>query len=496
MRRLLWIALPGLVACATQQAAVKPAVAPAPVAAPERPAAASTPDAPFRAAQPAALPNEPRFDAPVPVTRKLSNGARLLVVENHALPLVSVEVTIETGVDGEPLDKRGVAAFVAALLGDGTVRKTTLQLAVAEEELAAQIYSQSHLDSVSVHLNALKDKLPESIALLGEVLLEPGFRQADIERRRALRLSDVEKKRGHPQALARDVVSRLLYGDKHPWGLPSGGTAKSISAIRAEDLRRFHKSWFVPNNAVIVVAGDTTADEVQALLEKSLAGWKPQKLPKRPREAFPKPAPRSISFEDFPGGSQSQVWIGWRSLPANDPDAVALLVANDVIGGLFTSRLNMNLREDKAYSYGVRSGVAFTGDLSELVASGGMVATHTADAVAEMEKELTRFESGEISDAELTRAKTALIRGLPERLETGGAVVWSLSELVLHHLPLDYYAKLPAAIAAVTKADVARVVKRVFKPEEWPIVVVGPRQQSQEALGKLGLGAVTVVTPE
>jgi zinc protease len=477
---------------------VKPSPAPpqAPAAAPEPPAQAFNADAPFRAEKPSPLPTEPKFEAPVPVERKLSNGARLLVVENHALPLVSVEVTIETGVDGEPLDKRGLAGFTAALLGDGTKGKTTLQLAVAEEELAAQVFAQSHLDSIGVHLNALKEKLPESVALLGEVLLEPGFRKADIERRRALRLTDVAKKKGQPGALARDVVSKLLYGDKHPWGLPSGGTAKTLSAIKPEDVLRFNKTWFVPNNAVIVVAGDTTADEMQALLEKSLAGWKPHKLPKRPKESFPKPGPRSISLEDFPGGSQSQVWIASRSIAASDPDVVALLVANNVIGGLFTSRLNMNLREDKAYSYGVRSGIDFTGDTSELTAAGGMVATHTADAVAEMEKELAKFSNGEVSDAELARAKTALIRGLPARLETGGAVVGSLTELVLNHLPLDYYAKLPALVAAVTKADVARVVKRVFKPEEWPIVVVGPRKLSEEPLGKLGLGKVTVVEPQ
>ena len=350
MNRLRCSALLCLAACASHKAVVKPE--PAPVAAP---APATTPDAPFRADKPAALPVEPKFQAPVPVERKLKNGARLLVVESHALPLVSVEIAIETGVDGEPLDKRGLAGFTAEMLDEGTKTKTALQLAIAEENLAAEIGASSHLGSISVALNALKEKLPESIALLGEVLREPGFRKDDIERVRGLLITNIAKKRGQPAMLAKDVMARLLYGDKHPWGLPAGGTAKTLAAIKPADLVAFHKTWFVPNNTVIVVAGDTTPDEIQALLEKGLAGWKPHKLPKRAKESFPKAGPRAISLEDLPGGSQSQVWIGWRGIPATDPDAVALQVANNVLGGLFTSRLNMNLREDKAYSYGVRS---------------------------------------------------------------------------------------------------------------------------------------------
>jgi zinc protease len=418
------------------------------------------------------------------------------VVESHALPLVSVEVTLEAGVDAEPLKKRGLAGFSAEMLDEGTKGKTALQLAIAEENLAAEIGASSHLDSIRVDLNALKEKLPESVALLAEVLREPGFRKADIERVRGLLVTNIAKKRGQPAMLAKDVLAKLLYGDKHPWGLPAGGSAKTLAAIKPADLVAFHKTWFVPNNAVITVAGDTTPDEIQALLEKSLAGWKPHKLPKLPKEAFPKPGPRSISLEDMPGGSQSQVWIGWRSIPATDPDAVALLVANNVIGGLFTSRLNMNLREDKAYSYGVKSRVEFTGDTGQIVAAGGIVAVHTADAVVEMEKELARFASGEVSDEELSRAKTALIRGLPARLETQGAVVSSLADLVLDGLPLDHYAKLPAQVATVQKADVARVVKRVVTPDVWPVVVVGPKKLSEDQLGKLGLGTVTVVEPQ
>lgn len=478
-------------ACASHKEVVRPA--PAPV---EPPPPVGTPDAPFRAEKPAPLEVLSKFQAPVPVERKLSNGARLLVVESHALPLVSVEVTIQAGVDAEPLAKRGLSGFVAQMLGEGTKKKTALELAIAEENLAAEISASSRLDSIRLDLNALKDTLPESVALLAEILREPAFRKGDVERVRGQLATTLAQKRGQPSLLAKDVLAGLLYGSKHPWGLPSGGTAKTLAAIKGSDLVAFHRTWFTPNNAVIVVAGDTTPDEIAALLDKALKGWKPHKPPKLPKEDFPKPSPRAISLEDLPGGSQSQVWIGWRSIPATDPGAVPLLVANNVIGGLFTSRLNMNLREDKAYSYGVKSRVEFTGDVGQFTTSGGIVAIHTADAVAEMEKELSRFAKGEASDDEIARAKVALIRGLPSRLETRAAVVSSLSDLVLDGLPLDHYAKLPAEIAAVQKEDLAKVAERVFMPGWWPVVVVGPRKLSEEKLGKLGLGKVTVVEPQ
>ncbi|MHB8420188.1 MAG: M16 family metallopeptidase [Myxococcales bacterium] len=455
-----------------------------------------TPDSPFRAHKPAPLAGGAPFRAPVPVERRLSNGARLLVVENHALPLVSVEVAIETGVDGEPLAQRGLARFVAVMLSEGTRRRSALELAIAREDLAAEIGGESGLDAIYVDLSALAELLPQSLDLLAEVIREPAFRKADVERVRGILLTRIKAKKGEPAALAEDELSRLLYGDRHPWGLPAGGTPRTLAAITAKDLARFHRSWFVPNNAVIAVSGDVTADRAQALLEKAFAGWKPRPLGQRAPETFPAEGARSIALADVPGASQSQLRVGWRTVPAADPDAVPLLVANNVLGGLFTSRLNLNLREDKAYSYGVFSHVRFTGDTGRIVAQGGVVAAHTADAVREIEGELARFETGGVSAEELARAKTALVRGLPARYETNGAVVRNLIQDVLDGLPPDYDAKLPALVAAVGPADVARVAAKRVTPDRWPVVVVGPRSSSEAQLAKLGLGPVTLVQPE
>jgi zinc protease len=492
-----------LCACATTKGAKKDDDAdkpkPVPTPASEQDlnvAPPGTPDSPFRAHEPAPLAGASPFQAPVPVERRLSNGARLLVVENHALPLVSVEVGIEAGIDEEPLDRRGLAGFVAAMLDQGTKRKSALELAKAKEELAAEISASAGPDSIRIGLSALRQLLPPSIKLLAEVVRQPAFRPADVERVRGILLTHLAEKRGQPAALAQDELARRLYGDRHPWGLPSGGTPQSISAISVQDLARFHHGWFVPNDAVIAVVGDVTPDLAQALVEQAFAGWKAHPLPPRVAEHFPEAQARSIALADMPHASQSQVWIGWRVPAAKDPDAVPLRVANDILGGLFTSRLNLNLREDKAYSYGVFSHVEFDGDAGQLVARGGIVAVHTADGVAEMEKELARFSDGHVTDEELARAKTALARSLPAQLETNGAVASRLVGLVLEGLPLDYLARLPALVAAVTKADVARVAKKLIAPDRWPVVVVGPRSASEAALAKLNLGPVSVVSPD
>lgn len=488
-----------LLAACGPEAAVPPAtpapVAPAPSAAPAPAPVATTPDEPFRAKKPDPLPNEPAFAAPVPVQRTLASGAQVLVVENHALPLVAIDVVIQSGVDREPLDRRGLSSFVADMLLEGTKTRSSLDLAIARERLAAQLWTSGGLETTRVHLNALKDTLPDALALMADVLLHPAFKADDIERVRGLDLTSLDAKKGNPGSLARDSEMKLLFGTKNPWGLPSGGTPDTIKAITAKDLVRFHQTYFVPNNAVISVSGDVTPDEAVAALERVLGSWKKRPLPPGKPAPLPDASARAIYLTDLPTGTQSQVLVGWRAPKASSPDFLPLYVANNIVGGLFTSRLNLNLREQKAYSYGVRSGLSPFRDLSTFTASGGIVAAHTADSVVEFEKELQRIKTDPITDEELARAKEAVIRSLPSLLETNDAVASAMAWLVELGKPLDYYAKLPDQVRAVQKADVVAAVQKYFDPDHWPVVVVGPKSQSFDQLKALGLGDVKEVTP-
>ncbi len=489
-----------LPACAPE-AAPPPVAAPPPspppaAAAPAAPApVATTPDEEFRAKKPEPLPNEPAFTPPVPVQRKLKNGAQVLVVENHAVPLVAVEVALQSGVDREPLDRRGLSGFVSQMLMEGTKTRTSLDLEVARERLAAQLSAGNSLETSSVHLNALKDTLPDALTLMADVLENAAFKDEDIERVRGLLLTGIAAKKGNPGALARDDFAKLLWGDKNPWGLPSGGTAESIKAITAKDLVNFYRTFYVPNNAVISVSGDVTPDEAVAALEKVLGSWKKGALPARKAVKYPDAAPRSIVVTDLPTGTQSQVLVGWRGPKASAPEVLPLLIANNILGGLFTSRLNLNLREEKAFSYGVFSRLGLYRDVGTFAASGGIVAAHTAEAVTEYEKELHRMKTEPISDVEMSRAKEAIIRSIPSELETNDAVATAVAGLVELGRPLDYYVTLPARVRDVKKADVVAAVQKFLDPEHWPVIVVGPKAQSFDALKGLGIGDVREVTP-
>jgi zinc protease len=473
---------------AVQSAQPSSAVTPAPPLMPEEA---------FRGQPPKPLASQPRFQAPKPVERKLSNGARVLVVENHSVPLVAIDIRFLHGIDADPLPKTGLASFVADMVDEGTESRPADKLAEQIEDLAAHISASAGLETTLAHLNCLSETLPQALELFADVVQHPAFRPEDVERVRVLRLTGLAQKKASVGALAADEAARLLYGEDHPWGQPSGGTPQSVASITPQDLTRFHRAWWVPNDAVISVSGDVKPDQIVKLLEEKFAGWKPRKLEKLHLPKPPTLGPRTIDALEKSNATQSQVWVLGRLFPAHLlEDAIPLRVANMTLGGLFTSRLNMNLREKNGYSYGVSSGVSLMRSGGTFTASGGIVAKNTVDAVTEYEKELTTFSDGNVSEAELTAAKEALIRGLPSALETNDAVSGAMANLVSLGLPLDYYQTVAGRVSRVTRTDVKRVVRKWIKPREWPVLIVGPVGQSKEALQNLGLGSVRMVSTQ
>lgn len=443
----------------------------------------TTPDAEFRTGKPPPAPGTPAFTAPVPSDKKLKSGARLLVVENHALPIVALSVVFQAGADVEPIAKAGLADFTAMLLRESTKKHSTLELAGAFEDLAANFGTSAAAETSGISLNCLQDTLPKCLDLLVEVLTEPAFKTEDVERIRALTLTDLVRKKSSPGALAQDEMAHLLFGEKHPLGQPNGGTPETIKAITQADLVKFHDAWYRPNNAVISVSGDTTAAEMQKLLDARLKAWKSKSTARPKLPALPAMA-QGVTLIDKPG-SQSQVWMIGRLFPAKDPDAIPFRVANNVLGGLFGSRLNMNLREEKSWSYGVRSTPQLLRSTGSFVAAGGIQAQYTAEALGEYLKELKAFATGELKDGELAKAKEAVIRILPSALETNGAVAGSIAGLVMSGLPLDYYKTLPAKVAKVDAKDLARVAKKYIVLTSMHSIVVGPADKSADKLKAL-----------
>ena len=466
----------------TPPAAQMAQVAPAPL----------MPDAPFRAEQPRPLLQQPRFNPPVPAQRKLKNGARVLIVENHSLPLVAIDVRFLHGVDADPKDKPGLVEFVTDMVDEGTKTRSATKLAEEIEDLAAHLGAGASLETASVHLNCLTETLPDAVELMADVVQHPAFRPEDVERVRVLKLTALEQKKANTAALAADQAARILYGPDHPWGQPAGGTPESVASITAADLSAFHARYWVPNDAVISVAGDVKAAEIVRLLDQKFASWKPQPLPSSALPPLPNLARREIVALEKPGTTQAQVWVVGHLFKVTDPDAIPMRVANMTLGGLFTSRLNMNLREKHGYSYGVGSSVSLMRRTGTFSARGGVVAQNTVEAVAEYENELQKFSNGQVTDTELAASKEALVRGLPAALETNDSVSTAMANLVSLGLPLDYYRTFAAKVGKVSQPDVKRVVTKWITPARWPVVIVGPVGQSRDALEKLNLGPVSI----
>jgi len=502
MNKILAALLAALVlGCATTETAVPPAPpekpATPPPAPPSTPAPAPapgsppTPDAAFRAQKPAPLPGTPTFDAPVPVVKKLKNGTEVWVIENSAIPVVAVEVVIKSGVNAEPIAKAGLADLVVSLLDEGTKTRSADKLAEAIEDLAMELNANAGREDIRVHMNSLTETLPQALDLMADVLLNPAFKPEDVDRVKALKITALEQKKGTPFALAADEMGRLLFGAKHPWGQPDGGTAQTLKTITPADLQKFHDTWFRPNNAIIVVSGDVKADQMVKLLDERLASWKAKPLPALKLPELPELKSRTVTFVNKPNTTQSQVWVAGRVMNAKHPDAVVLRTINFVLGGLFTSRLNLNLRETHGYSYGVFSRVECARSYGTMVALGGIVAKNTSEALKEYEDEMTRFASSGLTEEELAKAKNAFIRTMPSRLETNDAKASAYATAAFYELGPDYYKSLPEKITAITPADAARVAK-VVTAERWPVIVVGPAEENADKVKKLELGPVEV----
>ena len=431
-----------------------------------------TPDAPFRAGPPP--PTAPaEFRPPIPKALALRNGLTIFLIERHEVPLVSVSLVVRAGEDTEPAGKAGLASFVLDMLDEGTRDRDAAAIARGFEDLAARYGIFADADASGVHVTALAETLGDVLALFSDVALRPTFRDADLERVRVERLGTIAQALDDPQSVGQHVLSRVVYGDTHPWAFPAEGTVNSIKSLKRSDLEKWHQSWFRPESAALFVVGDTTEAALLPLLEKSFGGWKPGKAPKATPHKVPK-GTRTIYLVDKPGAPQSQIWIGQVGVASGAPDVFPARVMNHILGGAGNSRLNSNLRTEHAYSYGVFSYFDTHREAGPFVAAGAVVSEKTAEALDEFLKELQRMKGGDVSDAELADAKESLIRSIPALFASDDQIAGAYARAWAHGLPLDYYEKYQARVESVTKDDVAKAARERLHPDEMAIVVVGP----------------------
>ena len=461
-----------------------------PVAAAAAAAAAAAPadDAAWRQQQPSPGPAS-SLKLPVPQRFVLPNGLTVLLVEQHKLPVVAASLVVLRGSEANPIQSPGLAAFTADMLDEGTTTRPALQLADDVAQLGASLTTGSSSDSSYVSIAALRRNADAAFDLLADVALRPAFAPAEIERLRNERLTDLLQQRDDPRELSRRVFNRAVYGSAHPYGYTEIGTEASLKAMTRADFERFWQAGYVPGNAALVVSGDISAEELRQLAGRYFGKWTgaatPVALP-----APPAPQSRAVIIVDRPGAPQTALRIGAIGVPRSSPDYVPLEVMNTELGGLFSSRINLNLREQHGYTYGAGSAFAFRRGPGPFFVGTSVRADATAPAVREIFNEIERMRTTTVTDAELALARDSFARSLPGLFETGAHTVGTIAELYVYDLPLDYFGTLPASIEKVGAADVQRVAQQYLDPAHMTVVAVGDRRLIAPGLVGLKLGPV------
>ena len=425
----------------------------------------------------------PELRVPSWTRATLANGAELIVSEKHDLPLVSFTVTFLGGSNQfEPADRTGLASLAASMLSEGTKTRDGEALSNALQLLGTSVSTSIASEGGSIGFVSTSAKFAPTLDVLADMLLNPVFPAEALERLRAQRLVALTQARAQPGAIAGRVFPRVLYGTSHPYGRMT--TEASLKAITRDDIVKFHGEYFQPGRALITVVGDVTMATARPTIEKALAAW--SKAGNKPAFTYPDVPARDrrvIYLVDRPGAAQSTVAIGLPGPPRNTPDYYAIQVMNTMLGGMFQSRLNANIREEKGYSYGVSSGFSYGKGPGPFRTGGDIVGDKTDAALVEFMKEL-RGILGErpITDAELQTAKESLVQRLPSTFASVAAINGALTSLWSQGLADDYYQQYARAIAAVTKDDVLRVAKNYIDVDKLAIVVVGDRKSIEAPL--------------
>ena len=447
-------------------------------------------DVAWRAQAPQPGPLRP-LKLPVPQTFQLANGLTVLYNYRPGLPVVAADVMLNTGSGANPVDRPGLASFTANLLLQGTATRNAMQIADESALLGASLGAGASMDSTNVSTSSLTKNFPAALDLLADLVLHPAFPEDEVARRRAARLAAYANDRGDPNVVVGRVGAAALFGRRHPFGYDNVGTEESIKATTRENMLNFWKANFVPSNAALVVAGDISADELKALAEKEFGSWKSGEVA-RAEFGAAETTKAKVVLVDRPGAQQTMVRLLQLGVGRNTPDYPALEVMNSELGGLFSSRINLNLREEHGYTYGAASFFIYRRTQGFFAAGGGMRTDATAPAVKELIKEFHRMMDSPMTAEELSLAKDSQARSLPGSFETVGETAGALAQLFVYGLPLDYYSKLPAQLSSVTTAEAEAVAKKYLHPDQMILVCVGDRAKIQPELEKLKLGPIEI----
>jgi zinc protease len=488
VKRLLPLSLCLLVSA---PAFAAPKAKPAPVVVAPAPAAPPVDPEAWRATAP--LPAVARAWAPPTATQfTLSNGIPVTFVQNDALPLVSVRLVMSVGREANPAGKAGLGALTANLLDEGTTTRTGAQLAAEATGLGADLGVGAGDELAWVSVDALARNLSPSLDLLADVTRNPRFEKAEVARVRNETLASIQAARAEPRDGASRAFAAQLFGKSHPYGTPSVGTAESVERLRLKDVRDFHAQWWHAGNAGFVVTGNVSEGALKDLLEARFGVWKARPAARTPVAPATAPLKTRVVFVDQPGAVQSVLRIGGISPARNDAGFMAANVAGTLVGGMFSSRINMNLREEHGWSYGAFAGFAESRDAGTFSVRTQVQADKTAPAVVEILKELAAAAAKAPTPEEMSLTQDYLLKSLPGNFDTNATTAGSFLAIPQFGMGPDLWAKYVTEVKTVDAPTAQAAAQKWFAPEHLIIVVAGPRTVEVDD-GKGGKQVVDVV---
>jgi zinc protease len=431
---------------------------------------------------------------PAPQSFKLANGMTVLHLQRSGLPIVTAQLVVNAGLAASDPARPGEAAFAATMLEEGTTTRNSVQIAQEIEQLGAGFAAQTRRDATSLRIDALARNFPAALGLVADIAQHPTFPAEEIERQRKAHLSDIVEAREDAGALAEVAFARALYGPDHPYGRSNLGTEESMQRIGEADLREFWQRWFRPDNAALVVVGAIDMPTLRSLAERLWTPWS-AKAPVAAAVISEAPATRAaakVIIVDKPGAPQAELRIGRIGTVRTTPDFPALQVLNEAIGGGFTSRLNLDLREEKGYTYGIGSRFEYGRRPGPFVVRTAVKSDVAVPAILEILAQLKRAAAAPLTSEELQRARGSLTQSLPAMFETNSATGSSFGDLFAYDLPLDYFRRLPPELKQVRAADLRPLAQRYLDPAYVVVIVVGDRASIQPALEAQHLGPIEV----
>ena len=443
----------------------------------------------------------PSLKLPSPARAKLSNGLEVVVVERHAAPVVDFTLMADAGFAADASAKPGTARLAMLMIQEGTKTRDSLQIADRAESIGATIAVGSSLDRSYLNMNALSSRLADSLELYADVLLNPTFPDKELERLRGQTLAGIQQEKAQPAAMINRVLPKLVYGEGHAYSNPASGTGteEAVKGFTGAELGAFYKRWVRPDNSVLLVVGDTTLAQIQPLLEQRFGAWR------APADAKPTKNITNVQLAAKPrvflinrtGAEQSQIVAATVGPTRADADHIRFVVLDTLLGGNFVSRLNMNLREDKHWSYGAGTRLTDAIGPGTYRAGAGVQTDKTAESMVEIRKELRELlTTRKPTEAEVKFAKDSIAIALPGQNETADEIAGSYGEILTFGLKDSYWNDFVGEVTAITVDDLNKSAGKLIHPDALTWVVVGDLSKIEAKVRALNFGEVTVIDPD